>query len=206
LAISLRGHPLPATSNVLALSLPQGLADSKPQVFHVICSSSQTRLRAHSWICLLPSSHLFVGTDCLPVLFKVSHGREILVRPQHPGPALVSGWRRTCWTTKRGAENGAPWESGTLISLLGMPVLPRKRCYLWTFYFQLNFIGVTVKLEQKYVHFTSTSHQFIPVPIGDTLPPRQVSMGLYSLNCQEAYVLISSVFDRVIKTLLSRIT
>ncbi|XP_032492501.1 cilia- and flagella-associated protein 65 [Phocoena sinus] len=61
-------------------------------------------------------SHLFIGTDRLPVLFKVSHGREIL----------------------------------------------------------LNFIGVTVKLEQKYVHFTSTSHQFIPVPIGDTLPPRQI--------------------------------
>ncbi|XP_046498897.1 cilia- and flagella-associated protein 65 isoform X4 [Equus quagga] len=61
-------------------------------------------------------SHLFIGTDRLPVLFKVSHGREIL----------------------------------------------------------LNFIGVTVKLEQKYVHFTSTSHQFTPVPIGDTLPPRQI--------------------------------
>nr|XP_012595751.1 cilia- and flagella-associated protein 65 isoform X1 [Microcebus murinus] len=61
-------------------------------------------------------SHLFVGTDRLPVLFKVSHGREIL----------------------------------------------------------LNFVGVTVKLEQKYVHFTSTSHQFVPVPIGDTLPPRQI--------------------------------
>ncbi|XP_032134056.1 cilia- and flagella-associated protein 65 isoform X4 [Sapajus apella] len=63
----------------------------------------------------LKYSHLFIGTDRLPVLLKVSHGREIL----------------------------------------------------------LNFIGVTVKPEQKYVHFTSTSHQFIPVPIGDTLPPRQ---------------------------------
>ncbi|XP_049985575.1 cilia- and flagella-associated protein 65 isoform X1 [Alexandromys fortis] len=61
-------------------------------------------------------SHLFIGTDRLSVLFKVSHGREIL----------------------------------------------------------LHFIGVTVRLEQKYVHFTSTSHQFIPVPIGDTLPPRQI--------------------------------
>ncbi|XP_071475534.1 cilia- and flagella-associated protein 65 [Marmota flaviventris] len=64
----------------------------------------------------LKYSHLFVGTDRLPVLFKVSHGREIL----------------------------------------------------------LNFIGITVKLEQKYVLFTSTSHQFIPVPIGNTLPPRQI--------------------------------
>ncbi|XP_063646851.1 cilia- and flagella-associated protein 65 isoform X1 [Pan troglodytes] len=64
----------------------------------------------------LKYSHLFIGTDHLPVLFKVSHGREIL----------------------------------------------------------LNFIGVTVKPEQKYVHFTSTTHQFIPIPIGDTLPPRQI--------------------------------
>ncbi|XP_022355528.1 cilia- and flagella-associated protein 65 [Enhydra lutris kenyoni] len=64
----------------------------------------------------LKYSHVFVGTDRLPVLFKVSHGREIL----------------------------------------------------------LNFIGVTVKLEQKYVHFTSTSHEFVPVPIGNTLPPRQI--------------------------------
>ncbi|XP_054405827.1 cilia- and flagella-associated protein 65 isoform X1 [Pongo abelii] len=64
----------------------------------------------------LKYSHLFIGTDHLPVLFKVSHGREIL----------------------------------------------------------LNFIGVTVKPEQKYVHFTSTTHQFIPVPIGDTLPPQQI--------------------------------
>uniref|UniRef100_A0A8C5L8Q8 Cilia and flagella associated protein 65 n=1 Tax=Jaculus jaculus TaxID=51337 RepID=A0A8C5L8Q8_JACJA len=61
-------------------------------------------------------SHLFIGTDRLPVLFKVSHGREILV----------------------------------------------------------HFIGVTVKPDQKYVHFTSTRHQFTPVPIGDTLPPRQI--------------------------------
>ncbi|XP_035161653.2 cilia- and flagella-associated protein 65 isoform X5 [Callithrix jacchus] len=64
----------------------------------------------------LKYSHLFIGTDRLPVLLKVSHGREIL----------------------------------------------------------LNFIGVTVKPEQKYVHFTSTSHQFIPVPIGDKLPPWQI--------------------------------
>lgn len=53
--------------------------------------------------------------------------------------------------------------------------LPGKDATHGLFYFQLNFVGVTVKLEQKYVHFTSTSHQFIPVPIGDTLPPRQVS-------------------------------
>ncbi|XP_004617232.2 cilia- and flagella-associated protein 65 [Sorex araneus] len=64
----------------------------------------------------LKYSHLFVGTDRLPVLLKVSHGREVL----------------------------------------------------------LNFIGVTVKPEQPYVHFPTSSHQFVPVPIGKKLPPRQI--------------------------------
>ncbi|XP_073490445.1 cilia- and flagella-associated protein 65 [Aquarana catesbeiana] len=60
--------------------------------------------------------HDFVGTDRLPVLLKVSHGREIL----------------------------------------------------------LNFIGVTVEKEQRYVHFTATKHQFTPVAIGSSSPPKQV--------------------------------
>ncbi|XP_072274117.1 cilia- and flagella-associated protein 65 [Pyxicephalus adspersus] len=65
--------------------------------------------------------HDFVGTDRLPVLLKVSHGREIL----------------------------------------------------------LNFIGVTVEKEQRYVHFTSTKHQFTPVAIGSSSPPKQ-SYELYN--------------------------
>ncbi|KAM4697918.1 cilia- and flagella-associated protein 65 [Rhinophrynus dorsalis] len=60
--------------------------------------------------------HDFVGTDRLPVLLKVSHGREIL----------------------------------------------------------LNFIGVTVEKEQRYVHFTSTKHTFTPVAIGSTSPSKQI--------------------------------
>ncbi|XP_043852035.1 cilia- and flagella-associated protein 65 [Dromiciops gliroides] len=60
--------------------------------------------------------HIFVGTDHLPVLLKVSHGREIL----------------------------------------------------------LNFIGVTVQVGEKYVHFTSISHRFTPVTIGTALPSRQI--------------------------------
>lgn len=59
--------------------------------------------------------HDFVGTDRLPVLLKVSHGREIL----------------------------------------------------------LNFIGVTVEKEQRYVHFTSTKHRFTPVAIGSSSPSKQ---------------------------------
>lgn len=54
----------------------------------------------------------------------------------------------------------------------------RAAYHPWVLYLQLHFIGVTVRLEQKYVHFTSTTHQFIPVPIGDSLPPRQVSVSL----------------------------
>ncbi|XP_056390442.1 cilia- and flagella-associated protein 65 [Hyla sarda] len=60
--------------------------------------------------------HDFVGTDRLPVLLKVSHGREIL----------------------------------------------------------LNFIGVTVEKEQRYVHFTSTKHCFTPVSIGSSSPSKQI--------------------------------
>ncbi|XP_040295968.1 cilia- and flagella-associated protein 65 [Bufo bufo] len=60
--------------------------------------------------------HDFVGTDRLPVLLKVSHGREIL----------------------------------------------------------LNFIGVTVDKEQRYVHFTSTKHRFTPVAIGTSSPSKQI--------------------------------
>ncbi|KAM5125214.1 cilia- and flagella-associated protein 65-like, partial [Mantella aurantiaca] len=60
--------------------------------------------------------HDFVGSDRLPVLLKVSHGREIL----------------------------------------------------------LNFIGVTVEKEQRYVHFTSNKHQFSPVAIGNASPPKQI--------------------------------
>ncbi|XP_069838637.1 cilia- and flagella-associated protein 65 isoform X2 [Dendropsophus ebraccatus] len=60
--------------------------------------------------------HDFVGTDRLPVLLKVSHGREIL----------------------------------------------------------LNFIGVTVERDQRYVHFTSTKHCFTPVAIGSSSPSKQI--------------------------------
>ncbi|XP_053554126.1 cilia- and flagella-associated protein 65 [Bombina bombina] len=60
--------------------------------------------------------HDFIGTDRLPVLLKVSHGREIL----------------------------------------------------------LNFIGATVEKDQRYVHFTSTKHQFTPVAIGSSNPSKQV--------------------------------
>ncbi|XP_069472961.1 cilia- and flagella-associated protein 65 [Ambystoma mexicanum] len=60
--------------------------------------------------------HEFVGTDRLPVLLKVSYGREVL----------------------------------------------------------LNFIGVTVEKERRYVHFTSTKHQLTPVAIGTASPPKQV--------------------------------
>uniref|UniRef100_A0A4X2JWM6 Cilia and flagella associated protein 65 n=1 Tax=Vombatus ursinus TaxID=29139 RepID=A0A4X2JWM6_VOMUR len=64
----------------------------------------------------LTHSHIFVGTDHLPVLLKVSHGREIL----------------------------------------------------------LNFIGVTVQVGEKYVHFTSVSHRFTPITIGAAFPSRQI--------------------------------
>ncbi|XP_006820550.2 cilia- and flagella-associated protein 65-like [Saccoglossus kowalevskii] len=38
----------------------------------------------------------------------------------------------------------------------------------------LNFIGVTVEPERKYVHFPSNKHMFYPVPIGASANPKQV--------------------------------
>ncbi|PIK59519.1 putative coiled-coil domain-containing protein [Apostichopus japonicus] len=60
--------------------------------------------------------HEFAGTDRLPVMFKVSRGREIL----------------------------------------------------------LNFVGVTIDPERKYVHFPTNKHMFQPVPIGNANNPHQV--------------------------------
>uniref|UniRef100_A0A670JW57 Cilia and flagella associated protein 65 n=1 Tax=Podarcis muralis TaxID=64176 RepID=A0A670JW57_PODMU len=60
--------------------------------------------------------HDFIGTDRLPVLLKISHGREIL----------------------------------------------------------LNFIGVTLQMEHRYIHFTSTKHMFTPIAIGTYDPPKQI--------------------------------
>lgn len=58
------------------------------------------------------------------------------------------------------------------------------------------------------MYFTSTSHQFVPVPIGDTLPPRQVS-GLHHSAHPEAFLLTfvylsASALHRVTKTLPPR--
>ncbi|KAM9235259.1 cilia- and flagella-associated protein 65 [Leptosomus discolor] len=38
----------------------------------------------------------------------------------------------------------------------------------------LNFSGVTVEQEQRYVHFTSTRHLFTPIAIGTSHPPTQI--------------------------------
>ncbi|XP_063069090.1 cilia- and flagella-associated protein 65 [Engraulis encrasicolus] len=60
--------------------------------------------------------HEFAGTDRLPVLMKLSYGREIL----------------------------------------------------------LNFVGVTVERNQRYLHFTSSKYTFAPVVIGGFEPPKQI--------------------------------
>ncbi|XP_052004731.1 cilia- and flagella-associated protein 65 [Xyrauchen texanus] len=60
--------------------------------------------------------HGFVGTNRLPVLLKLSHGREIL----------------------------------------------------------LNFSGVTVERDRRYIHLSSNRHIFAPVEIGGFSPPKQV--------------------------------
>ncbi|XP_041374433.1 cilia- and flagella-associated protein 65-like [Gigantopelta aegis] len=38
----------------------------------------------------------------------------------------------------------------------------------------LNFIGVTVESERRYIHFPSNKHMFTPVPIGEKTSPKQI--------------------------------
>ena len=44
--------------------------------------------------------------------------------------------------------------------------------------FQLNFIGVTVEPERRYIHFPSNKHMFTPVPVGEKTSPKQVSQSV----------------------------
>ncbi|XP_076448439.1 cilia- and flagella-associated protein 65-like [Babylonia areolata] len=38
----------------------------------------------------------------------------------------------------------------------------------------LNFVGVTVEPDRKYIHFPSKKHMFTPVPVGEKTSPKQV--------------------------------
>lgn len=38
----------------------------------------------------------------------------------------------------------------------------------------LNFIGVTVDAQRRYIHFPSSKHMFTPVPVGEKTSPKQV--------------------------------
>ncbi|KAL5005595.1 hypothetical protein ScPMuIL_016753 [Solemya velum] len=38
----------------------------------------------------------------------------------------------------------------------------------------LNFVGVTVNLERRYIHFPSNKHMFTPVPVGEKISPKQM--------------------------------
>ncbi|KAL4217273.1 hypothetical protein ACF0H5_023724 [Mactra antiquata] len=38
----------------------------------------------------------------------------------------------------------------------------------------LNFIGVTVDSDRRYIHFPSSKHMFTPVPVGEKISPKQV--------------------------------
>lgn len=42
------------------------------------------------------------------------------------------------------------------------------------FCYQLNFIGVTVEPNRRYIHFPGDKHMFTPVPVGGPTPPKQV--------------------------------
>ncbi|KAK3083386.1 hypothetical protein FSP39_021362 [Pinctada imbricata] len=38
----------------------------------------------------------------------------------------------------------------------------------------LNFVGVTVEPDRRYIHFPSSKHMFTPVPVGEKISPKQV--------------------------------
>ena len=46
--------------------------------------------------------------------------------------------------------------------------------YIFLYFFQLNFTGVTVDPSRRYIHFSTDKHMFTPVPISDTSSPLQV--------------------------------
>ena len=54
------------------------------------------------------------------------------------------------------------------------PFLILTFCAIVLLNLQLNFVGVTVDPQRKYVHFPSNRHMFAPVPIGLASHPRQV--------------------------------
>ena len=56
---------------------------------------------------------------------------------------------------------------------------------------QLNFVGVTVEPNRRYLHFPGTKHVFTPVPIGELTPPKQVYRGVLNLG---AYTFIKHIF------------
>ena len=45
---------------------------------------------------------------------------------------------------------------------------------MFLFQLQINFIGVTIEPDRRYIHFPGTKFMFAPVPIGDTRAPTQV--------------------------------
>ncbi|XP_077974570.1 cilia- and flagella-associated protein 65-like [Styela clava] len=75
----------------------------------------------------------------------------------------------------------------------------------------LNFVGVTVEPNRRYIHFPGSKHSFTPVPIGGPTPPRQLyeiynggSMAvMYELNVAPLVELQTANFDHPILTCLN---
>ena len=51
-------------------------------------------------------------------------------------------------------------------------------CYIWLL--QLNFIGVTVEPERRYIHFPSNKFMFAPVAVAEKSTPTQVTKQLFA--------------------------
>jgi len=58
----------------------------------------------------------------------------------------------------------------------------QETVFNWGFrFFQLNFVGVTVEPNRRYLHFPGTKHVFTPVPIGEMTPPKQVRYQAFTM-------------------------
>lgn len=103
------------------------------------------------YLCTVFHRHDFVGTDQLPVVFQLSHGREFLVRGQCG--------QCQCWFPTERSHNN-------------------HTIYCFSLYVQLKFEGVTVERDGLSVVCPSKPHVFTSVFIGDSNPPRQVCFSL----------------------------
>lgn len=129
-----------------------------------------------------------MGTDQLPVVFQLSHGREFLVRGDSLS-VFTSDWMVTRSITHSSLHTCASVDAVAFVSRLHV---------------QVKFEGVTVGRDGLCVVCPSKPHVFTPVFIGDSNPPRQVRVYL-NMNKQRG-ALFHTRYVHISTSLSSRCT